>query len=98
MRRQPDIEHQPHVLRDRHGRTETVVYSGDLVRRDEDGYLYFVGRRDQMIKSMGFRVSPEEIEHYVMASGLVAHVAAFAVPKGDLMPQFRGRPARRRAQ
>jgi len=72
------------LLRDRHGRTETVVYSGDLVRRDEEGFLYFVGRRDQMIKSMGFRVSPEEIEHYVMASGLVAHVAAFAVPKGDV--------------
>jgi amino acid adenylation domain-containing protein len=41
---------------------ETVVFSGDLVRRDEDGYLYFLGRMDSMIKTHGFRVSPTEIE------------------------------------
>ena len=40
---------------------ETVVYSGDLVWRDEDGYLYFVGRKDKMIKSAGHRISPDEI-------------------------------------
>ena len=41
---------------------ETVVFSGDIVTRDEEGYLYFVGRRDSMIKTSGFRVSPTEVE------------------------------------
>ena len=41
---------------------ETVVFSGDVVTRDADGYLYFVGRRDAMIKTSGFRVSPTEVE------------------------------------
>jgi len=50
---------------------ERVVYSGDLVRRDEEGYLYFVGRNDAMIKSGGFRISPEEVENLLIASGLV---------------------------
>ncbi|MBI2358868.1 MAG: AMP-binding protein, partial [Deltaproteobacteria bacterium] len=64
----------------RNGREETVVFSGDLVKMDSEGYLYFVGRRDQLIKTRGYRVSPEEIESWVFASGLVAHVVAFAVP------------------
>ncbi|WP_305788109.1 AMP-binding protein [Symbioplanes lichenis] len=41
---------------------ETLVFSGDIVTRDEEGYLYFVGRRDSMIKTSGFRVSPTEVE------------------------------------
>jgi acyl-coenzyme A synthetase/AMP-(fatty) acid ligase len=41
---------------------ETVVFSGDIVTRDADGYLYFIGRRDAMIKTSGFRVSPTEVE------------------------------------
>lgn len=41
---------------------ETVVFSGDVVTRDAEGYLYFVGRRDSMIKTSGFRVSPTEVE------------------------------------
>ena len=40
------------------GQCELVCYSGDLVKMDEDGFLYFVGRRDTMIKSSGFRISP----------------------------------------
>ena len=40
------------------GDSERVCYSGDLVTMDEDGFLYFVGRRDNMIKSSGFRISP----------------------------------------
>lgn len=59
---------------------ERIVYSGDLVKKDEDGYLYFVGRRDQMIKSQGFRISPEEIEEIILASGLVSEVAACGEP------------------
>ncbi len=52
-----------------------VVYSGDLVKRDADGYLYFVGRRDAMIKSMGFRMSPDDVEEHLFASHLLAEVA-----------------------
>lgn len=48
-----------------------VVYSGDLVRRDAEGFLYFVGRGDQQLKSFGNRVSPEEVEVALQRSGLV---------------------------
>jgi acyl-CoA ligase (AMP-forming) (exosortase A-associated) len=51
---------------------EMAVWSGDTVTRDEEGYLYFVGRRDEMIKTSGYRVSPTEVEEIVYATGLVA--------------------------
>lgn len=55
---------------------ETVVFSGDLVRQDEEGYLYFVGRMDSMIKTYGFRVSPTEVEeHARRLEGLLEAVA-----------------------
>jgi len=57
-----------------------VVYSGDLVRHDEEGRLYYVARRDRMIKTMGFRVSPEEITDVIQASGLVTEVAVVTEP------------------
>ena len=44
---------------------EIVVASGDYVYKDEEGYLYFVDRRDDMIKTSGFRVSPFEVESVV---------------------------------
>ncbi len=59
--------------------TEIAVWSGDTVRRDEDGFLYFVSRRDEMIKTSGYRVSPTEVEEAVYASGLVAEAAALGV-------------------
>lgn len=62
------------------GGAERVVYSGDLVRRDDDGFLYFVGRRDQLIKCHGYRVSPDEVEETIFASGLVAEVVVHGVP------------------
>jgi acyl-CoA ligase (AMP-forming) (exosortase A-associated) len=62
------------------GRSECVVYSGDLVYADEDGFLYFVGRRDQLIKCHGYRVSAEEVEETIFASGLVAEVAVHGIP------------------
>lgn len=58
---------------------ELAVWSGDTVRMDEDGYLYFIGRRDEMIKTSGYRVSPSEVEEVVYATGLVAEVAATGV-------------------
>jgi amino acid adenylation domain-containing protein len=54
--------------------TERVVFSGDLVRRDAEGFIYHVGRRDKMIKSLGFRVSPDEVASAIFASGQVAEV------------------------
>lgn len=51
--------------------TELAVWSGDRVYRDAEGFLFFVGRRDEQIKCSGFRISPEEIEKELLASGLV---------------------------
>ena len=61
-----------------------AVWSGDRVRRDADGLLYFVGRRDAMIKSAGNRISPQEIEDAALASGLVAEAVALGVPDAKL--------------
>ncbi|MGN3973115.1 acyl-CoA ligase (AMP-forming), exosortase A system-associated [Tsuneonella sp. SYSU-LHT278] len=57
-----------------------AVWSGDRVRREADGLLYFVGRRDAMIKSAGNRISPQEIEDAAIASGLAAEAVAVGVP------------------
>lgn len=58
---------------------EYAVFSGDTVRRDAEGFLYFIGRRDEMIKTSGYRVSPTEVEEIVYATGLVGECAAFGV-------------------
>jgi acyl-CoA ligase (AMP-forming) (exosortase A-associated) len=57
-----------------------AVWSGDLAYRDEDGFLYFVGRTDDMIKTSGYRVSPTEVEEVAYATGLVGDAVAFGVP------------------
>lgn len=53
-----------------------AVWSGDTVKRDAEGLLYFVGRDDAMIKTSGNRVSPTEIEEAAVESGLVAEACA----------------------
>lgn len=58
----------------------TAVWSGDTVRRDAEGLLTFVGRDDAMIKTVGNRVSPTEIEDAAVASGLIYEAVAFGVP------------------
>jgi acyl-CoA ligase (AMP-forming) (exosortase A-associated) len=58
---------------------DTVCFSGDLVRKDDDGYLYFVGRGDAMIKSSGYRISPTEVEEVLMASGVLAQAAVIGL-------------------
>jgi acyl-CoA synthetase (AMP-forming)/AMP-acid ligase II len=60
--------------------TEQVVHSGDLVYRDEDGDLFFVGRRDKMIKTLGYRVSPDEVVDVLHASGEVQDSVVTAEP------------------
>jgi acyl-CoA synthetase (AMP-forming)/AMP-acid ligase II len=60
-------------------RPELAVWSGDTAYRDEDGFLYFVGRTDEMIKSSGYRISPAEIEEAAYATGLVGEAVALGV-------------------
>jgi amino acid adenylation domain-containing protein len=67
----------------RPGEPPRVVFTGDLVRRDEEGRLYYVGRRDRMIKTLGFRVSPDEICDVIHASGLVAEAAVVTEPDSN---------------
>jgi acyl-CoA synthetase (AMP-forming)/AMP-acid ligase II len=59
---------------------ETLVFSGDRVVRDAEGYLYFVARGDEMIKTKGFRVSPTEVEAEVTRHDNIVDAVAFAVP------------------
>lgn len=63
---------------------EKVCFSGDLVRMDTEGYLWFVGRADSMIKCSGFRISPTEVEDLVHESGHVSEVVAFGVEDDEL--------------
>lgn len=58
---------------------EVAVFSGDTVRRDAEGFLYFIGRRDEMMKTSGYRVSPTEVEEVLYATRRVGECAAFGV-------------------
>jgi acyl-CoA ligase (AMP-forming) (exosortase A-associated) len=62
------------------GNAERVCYSGDLVKMDEDGFLYFVGRRDAMIKSSGYRISATDVEDVLYESDLLEGAAVIGVP------------------
>jgi acyl-CoA ligase (AMP-forming) (exosortase A-associated) len=59
---------------------ELAVWSGDRVVADEEGFLYFVGRTDDMIKTSGYRISPTEIEEVAYDSGLVRDAVALGLP------------------
>ena len=63
---------------------EMAVWSGDAVIRDEEGFLYFVGRKDEMIKTSGYRVSPSEIEEVAYDTGLVRDAVALGVEDAKL--------------
>ncbi|MDQ7991614.1 MAG: acyl-CoA ligase (AMP-forming), exosortase A system-associated [Propionicimonas sp.] len=63
---------------------ELAVWSGDTVVADEEGFLYFVGRRDEMIKTSGYRVSPTEIEEAAYSTGLVRDAVALGVADDTL--------------
>ncbi len=73
---------RPAPAASRHG--GIAVWSGDRVKRDSDGLLTFVGRRDAMIKSAGNRISPQEVEEVALATGLVAEAVALGVPDPQL--------------
>ena len=63
---------------------EYAVFSGDNVRQDAEGFLYFIGRRDEMIKTSGYRVSPTEVEELLYASRRVGECVAFGVEHATL--------------
>lgn len=63
---------------------EIAVFSGDTVRMDDEGFLYFIGRRDEMIKTSGYRVSPTEVEEAIYGTQLVGECAAFGVEHPSL--------------
>ena len=63
---------------------ELAVWSGDTVKKDAEGYLYFVGRKDDMIKSSGYRISPSEIEDTIYQFEGISEVSAIGVPHPTL--------------
>jgi amino acid adenylation domain-containing protein len=59
---------------------EKVLHTGDLFRADEDGFLYFVGRKDDIIKTRGEKVSPKEVETALYALAGIREAAVIGVP------------------
>ena len=59
---------------------EIAAWSGDTVQMDEEGFFYFIERRDEMIKTSGYRVSPTEVEEVIYATGYIAESVAIGVP------------------
>lgn len=64
--------------------TELAVWSGDYVKKDEDGYIFFVARHDDMIKSSGYRLSPLEVEEVLFQHSAVVECAVIGVPHSTL--------------
>lgn len=64
--------------------TSLAVFSGDYVKRDTDGFLYFVSRKDSMIKTSGYRVSPTELESVLLQCSQVDEVAIITSPSKEL--------------
>jgi acyl-CoA synthetase (AMP-forming)/AMP-acid ligase II len=63
---------------------QRVLYSGDLFRTDEEGFLYFVGRKDDIIKSRGEKVSPKEVENALYQLPEIAEAVVIGVPDAIL--------------
>ena len=64
---------------------EMVIATGDFVYKDDEGYIYFVDRKDDMIKTQGFRVSPKEIEDVIYNNfENINHCAVFGMPNSDI--------------
>ena len=64
-------------------KNEIVVFSGDIVKKDQQGFIYFIGRKDEMIKTHGYRVSPYEIETVFDKYKKISSCVAFGVPDLD---------------
>lgn len=63
---------------------ELAVFSGDSVKRDSDGFLYFVARADEMMKTSGYRISPMEIEEVLYQHEHITEAATIGVPHKEL--------------
>ncbi len=63
---------------------ERVLYTGDLFQADDEGFLYFVGRKDDIIKSRGEKVSPREVENVLYSHSAVAEAAVVGIPDAFL--------------
>lgn len=71
--------------------TDKGLRTGDLARIDDDGYIYIVGRRSDLIKTGGYRISPEEIEEVILEVGGVVEVAVVGEPDeilGEVLVAF----------
>ncbi|MGE2836537.1 acyl-CoA ligase (AMP-forming), exosortase A system-associated [Mycobacterium sp. SMC-4] len=68
---------------------ELAVWSGDRAVTDDDGFIYFIGRRDEMIKTSGYRISPTEVEEAAYATKLVRDAVAFGVDDEKLGQRIR---------
>ncbi|MEZ5920155.1 MAG: acyl-CoA ligase (AMP-forming), exosortase A system-associated [Parvularculaceae bacterium] len=60
--------------------TEIAVWSGDIIKKDAEGFLYFIGRNDELLKSSGFRISPTEVETILLAAPNVQEAVVFGLP------------------
>jgi amino acid adenylation domain-containing protein len=79
-----DPELTARTYRIRPGTSEVHMYSGDYFKRDEEGFLYFLGRKDDMIKTRGERVSPKEVENILCELPGVLEAAVIGVPDETL--------------
>ena len=73
----------PVQLHEQYG-DKPAVWSGDKVKKDNDGFIYFIGRNDEMIKSSGYRISPAEIEELLYQDVEIDEVAAIGLPHPSL--------------
>ncbi|MCP4719857.1 MAG: AMP-binding protein [Desulfobacteraceae bacterium] len=67
------------------------LYTGDMGKFDEDGYVYYLGRKKEMIKSSGYTIAPEEVEEFLMRHPAVVQAACIPVPdpkKGEVVKAF----------
>jgi len=79
------LEETKNALRD--GR----VYTGDMGKHDEDGYVYFLGRKKEMIKASGYNIAPEEVEGFLMRHPAVEQAACIPVAdskRGETVKAF----------
>ena len=61
-----------------------AVYSGDYVKRDKDGFLYFISRQDEMIKTSGYRISPNEVEEVILENNAIHQACVIGLPHPEL--------------
>jgi len=68
---------------------ETAVFSGDIVKKDSEGFLYFIGRKDNMIKTAGYRVSPTEVEEIILQHPDINDAVVFGLEDNELGQKIR---------